>query len=474
MSRASRDSNTSPIAAAVPESSDTITASPQQPVNANLRSGDLTAPAAAQKGTTAERVGRHRWVICALLFFATTINYIDRQVLGLLAPDLQRSIGWNEIQYGYIVTAFQAAYAFGLIAVGGLMDKFGTRKGFSFAIVFWSLAAIAHTFARTAFGFGAARAALGFGEAGNFPAAVKTIAEWFPKKERAFAAGVFNSGSNVGAIIAPLTVPWIALNYGWQWAFILTGAIGFVWLGFWLALYRKPEEHAKLSAAELAYIRSDPPEPATKIPWARLLPHRQTWAVALGKLMTDPVWWFYLFWLLKFLNSTYGLTLDKIGLPLVVIYLAADVGSIGGGWLSSALIKRGWTINAARKTAMLVCAICVTPIMFASRASNVWTAVALIGLASAAHQGWSANVYTLVSDMFPRRAVGSVVGIAGMSGAIGGMFVATAVGYLLQATSSYVPLFIIAGFMYLAALLVIHLLAPRLTPASIETDTVSA
>jgi len=407
-------------------------------------------------------------VICALLFFATTINYVDRQVLGILATPLQKELGWSESDYGFIATAFTGAYAVGLVVVGRLMDWLGTRKGFSLAIIFWSLAAMGHAFARSAFGFGVARFALGLGEAGNFPAAIKTVAEWFPKKERAFATGIFNSGSNVGAIVAPLIVPWIAISYGWQWAFIITGAVGFVWLAFWLALYRPPEEHPRLSKAELAYIQSDPAEPVTKIPWLRLLPHRQTWAFAAGKFLTDPVWWFFLFWLPKFLNENHGLTLTGLGIPLVIIYVAADFGSIGGGYLSSALIKRGWSVNAGRKTAMLVCALCVVPIIFAVYAKDLWVAVALISLATAAHQGWSANLFTLVSDMFPRRVVGSVVGIGGFAGAVSGMLIATVTGLLLEWTGSYVPIFIFAASAYLFALLVIHLLVPRLESAGVE------
>ena len=423
--------------------------------------------AAVQEGVAA-RVGRYRWVICALLFFATTINYIDRQVLGILASPLQKELGWSESHYGWIAAAFTGAYAVGLLIVGRLMDRLGTRKGFSIAVVFWSVAAMGHALARTAFGFGVARAGLGLSEAGNFPAAIKTVAEWFPKKERALAAGIFNSGSNVGAIVAPLTVPWIAINYGWRWAFIVTGALGFVWLVFWITLYRKPEEHPRVSRAELAYIQSDPAEPVVKIPWARLLPHRQTWAFAAGKFCTDPIWWFFLFWLPKFLHETHGLTLSGLGLPLVVIYLAADVGSIGGGWLSSTLIRRGWSVNAARKTAMLICALCVVPIVFAVRASSLWVAVGLIALATSAHQGWSVNLFTLVSDMFPRRAVGSVVGIGGFVGSTSGMLIATVTGYLLQWTGSYVPIFFLAASAYLFALVVIHLLAPRLEPAKLE------
>ncbi len=424
-------------------------------------------------------IGKYRWVICALLFFATTINYIDRQVLGILATDdaFKAQIGWNEAEYGFVNTAFQAAYAIGLLVVGGLMDKFGTRKGFSISIVFWSVAAMCHSLARSAFGFGAARFALGLGEAGNFPAAIKTVAEWFPKKERAFATGIFNSGSNIGAILAPLSVPFIAVNYGWQWAFIITGALGFIWLFFWLAVYRKPEEHPKLSKAELAYIKSDAEDPPQKIAWSRLIPHRQTWAFAIGKFLTDPIWWVYLFWLPKFLNAKFSLNILQLGLPLIVIYVIADVGSIGGGWLSSFLIRKGWSVNAARKLTMLICAFLVIPIVYASITDNLWVSVILIGIAAAAHQGWSANIFTLASDMFPRQAVGSVVGIGGMAGSIGGMLIASTVGLILEGTKSaafpngnYFSIFVIAGSAYLLALLIIHLLAPRLEPANINYE----
>jgi ACS family hexuronate transporter-like MFS transporter len=436
------------------------------------QSAGATAVGSSMSAVTAigERIGKYRWVICAMLFFATTINYIDRQVLGILATDqhFKTAIGWNEAEYGYVNTAFQGAYALGLLVVGRLMDRFGTRKGFSFAIVFWSIAAMGHALARSAFGFGTARFFLGLGEAGNFPASIKTVAEWFPRKERALATGIFNSGSNVGAIAAPLVVPFIAVNYGWQWAFIITGTIGFIWLIFWLMIYQKPEEHPKVKAAELAHIQSDPAEPTTKIPWASLIPLRQTWAFAIGKFLTDPIWWVYLFWLPKFLNSNYKLNITQIGLPLVVIYVVADIGSIGGGYLSSTLIKRGWSVNKARKLAMLICAISVVPIVFAAKASNLWVAVGLVSLAAAAHQGWSANIFTMTSDMFPRRAIGSVVGFGGMAGSIGGMLIATTVGLILQYTGSYFPIFIMAGSAYLVALLVIHLLVPNLEPAKID------
>jgi ACS family hexuronate transporter-like MFS transporter len=414
----------------------------------------------------AARVGRLRWSICALLFFATTINYVDRQVIGILSKDLQTAFGWTEIDYGNIVAAFNAAYALGLLLAGRLMDRFGTKIGYAAALTVWSLAAIGHALARSAFGFGVARATLGLGESGNFPAAIKTVAEWFPKKERALATGIFNAGSNVGAIVAPLTVPWIALHYGWQWAFILTGAIGLVWLAFWIPLYFRPEAHPRISRAELAHIQSDPQDPpGAKIPWVRLIPHRETSAFAIGKYMTDPIWWFYLYWIPGFLRQNHGLDLSTIGLPLIAIYIVADVGSIGGGWLSCALIKRGWAINSARKTAMLVCALAVTPIVFASNVKSLWLAVGLVGLAAAAHQGWSANIFTMASDMFPRRAIGSVVGIGGMAGAFNGATMAVIVGYILQVTGgNYKIPFFIAGSAYLVALLIIHLLVPRIEP----------
>jgi len=420
------------------------------------------------EATAKARVGRFRWVVCGLLFVATTINYVDRQVIGILKPTLQGQMGWSEIDYGNIVFAFQLAYAVGLVLAGRMMDRLGTRTGFSLAIVVWSFAAMAHAWARSVAGFMAARLALGLGESGNFPASIKTVAEWFPRKERALATGIFNAGTNIGAVVAPLVVPWLTLRYGWPWAFIATGAVGFLWLALWLGLYARPEDHPRVSSEEVAYIRSDPPDPAGQVSWLRLLEYRQTWAFALGKFMTDPVWWLYLFWMPDLLHRNYGLNLTNIGLPLVVIYLVADVGSIGGGWLSSSLIKRGWSVNAGRKTAMLICALCVVPIVFASRASSLWVAVALVGLATSAHQGWSANIFTTASDMFPRRAVGSVVGIGGMAGAVGGMLIAKVTGYVLQWTGSYVVIFFVAGSVYLLALGLIQLLVPNLEPARLD------
>jgi len=398
----------------------------------------------------------YRWRICAMLFFATTINYIDRQVLGVLAPYLQTVIGWNEIQYGYIVTSFQAAYAIGLLVSGGVIDRLGTRIGYAISIAIWSLAAMSHALVQSVIGFAAARFALGLGEAGNFPAAIKTVAEWFPRKERALATGIFNSGSNVGAIVAPLAVPWITLRLGWHWAFLFTGFLSATWLIAWLTVYRRGGTPVQ-----------DDEETASKLPWGHLLAYRQTWAFLLGKFITDPVWWFLTFWLPKFLNSEHGLTLTDIGPPLVAIYVMADCGSIAGGWIASVFLRRGWSANRARKSAMLICASAVVPVIFAAKARNLWTAVALLGLAAASHQGWSANLFTLVSDMFPRRAVASVVGIGGFGGAVAGMLIATFTGFLLQFTGSYVPLFVMASSAYLLALLVIHLLVPKLQPADV-------
>ncbi len=417
---------------------------------------------AAISSAVIEKTGHFRWTIVALIFLATTVNYVDRQVIGILAPVLQKEIGWNNIEYGYIVTAFTAAYAIGMLVMGRVIDLIGTKIGYALSLTGWSLAAIGHALARSAFGFGVARFSLGIFEAANFPAAIKTVAEWFPKKERAFATGLFNAGSNVGAVVAPLVVPWITLTWGWQEAFIFTGAIGLLWLILWFWLYEKPQQHKRLSKKELAYIQSDPADPPAKIPWKQLFRYRGAWAFALGKFLTDPVWWFYLYWIPSFLNSNYGITLNKIGIPLIIIYVMADVGSIGGGWLSSAFIKRGWSINRGRKAAMLICALCVVPIMFASQASNVWIAVGLLSLATAAHQGWSANLFTTVSDIFPRKAVASVVGLGGTAGAIGGMFIASAAGFILQFTGSYHMLFIIAGSAYLLALFAINLLVPQI------------
>jgi MFS transporter, ACS family, hexuronate transporter len=409
-----------------------------------------------------------RWTVCALLFFATTINYVDRQVLSLLAKTLETHIGWNDLQYSNITTAFVAAYAVGLLGAGRLLDKYGTRLGFAVAVVVWSFAAMAHAAATTAFTFGVARALLGLGEAANFPACIKTVAEWFPKKERAHATGIFNSGSNLGATAAIVAVPVLTARWGWQAAFIWTGALGFIWLAFWLWLYRRPDEHPAVSDEELAIVQSDPPDKTESTPWARLFPHKETWAFSVGKFLTDGVWWFYLFWLPKYLQETFSLSLSQIIIPTLVVYNGSTVGSIAGGMLSSRLIDRGWSINAARKTAMLVCAVAVLPVLYAPFSHSMWLTVGLVTLATAAHQGWSANLFTTASDMFPRAAVASVVGIGGTLGAVGGVLLQKATGYIVTWTHSYFWVFVMAGTLYLFALGIIQLLTPRLEPAKLE------
>jgi ACS family hexuronate transporter-like MFS transporter len=446
----------------------------------------LPAERAKVAAAAAPHRGHYRWMICGLLFLATTINYIDRQVIGILKPMLQTQFGWSEIDYGDLVFAFQLAYAIGFLFAGRVMDTFGTKRGYALALTVWSIAAMATAratwfgppvaaalavfgvkYSASVAGFLAARFVLGLGESGNFPAAIKTIAEWFPRSERALATGIFNAGTNVGAIITPAIVPFIAVRFGWEWAFLGTGAVGLAWLIVWWAMYDRPDRHPRVSAAELAHIRSDPADQPAAIPWAALLGHRQAWAFAIAKAMTDPIWWLYLFWMPDFFSRNYGLSLLELGPPIIVIYLVADIGSVGGGWLSSSLIHRGWSVNAARKTAMFICAVAVVPIIAASQIQSMWAAVALISLAAAAHQGWSANVFTLTSDMFPRQAVGSVVGIGGTAGAVGGMVIAKITGYILQTTGSYLPVFIIAGTTYLVTLGIVHLLVPRLEPVRV-------
>jgi MFS transporter, ACS family, aldohexuronate transporter len=395
---------------------------------------------------------------------------MDRQVLGVLKTTLQHDLGWNEIEYANLVTAFQAAYAIGMLAVGWLVDRLGAKVGYALAMIFWSVAAIAHAGCASLTSFLVARSALGFWEAGVFPASIKAVADWFPRKERALATGIFNAGTSVGAMATPLLVPWITLRWGWRWAFVGTGALGVLWLVLWLTFYGKPEEDSRVSQEELAYIRSDRHVPLQAIRWSQLFPLRQTWAFVIGKFMLDPIWWFYLFWVPDFLQRKHGLALAQIGLPLVIIYLISDVGSIGGGWISSTLIHRGTSVNRARKLAMLICALTVVPIVFAYDAQNLWVAVGLIGLAAAGHQGFSANLFTMTSDLFPTQAVASVVGIGGMAGAVGGMFIAKLVGFILQRSGSYRIPFLIAGLSYLLAVGVIHLLTPRLKPVQFSAD----
>jgi len=426
---------------------------------------DLASSTPVQHSSTA---GRFRWVICTLLLFGVTKNYMDRQVLGVLKTTLQHDLGWNEIDYSNLVFAFQAAYAVGMVFVGRLVDRLGTRLGYALSMVFWSLASLAHAAGNSFLSFVVLRSALGLGESGVFPASIKTVAEWFPQKERALATGIFNAGSNFGAILTPLIVPWITMRFGWRMAFIVTGSLGFLWLLFWLLLYRKPEEHPHLSKDELRYIVGGRPAAPQKIKWARLIAYRQTWAFVVGKFTTDPIWWFLLFWIPDFLQRNHGLKLMQIGPPIMVIYVLGDIGSVGGGWLSSAMIQHGNSVNVSRKTAMLVCALSVVPIVFTYKIESLWGAVLLISLAAAAHQGFSANLFSLTSDIFPAQAVGSVVGIGGMAGAIGGMLMAKIVGYVLQWTGSYIIPFLIAVSAYLMALAFVHFLTPRLDPAYIR------
>jgi ACS family hexuronate transporter-like MFS transporter len=422
-------------------------------------------PAGDLAGAGTRRFG-YRWTVLALLFAATTINYLDRQVLGILAPTLGRELGWTEIDYGRIVSWFSFAYGFGLLLTGRLFDWIGTRLAYSLSVIVWSLACMGHAMVSTVAGFSLARLALGLGEAGNFPGAVKTVAEWFPKKERAFATGIFNAGTNVGVVLAPVIVPWITVTWGWRWAFIGTGAIGFAWLAVWLLMYRDLNAHPRVSPAEAAYIRSDGPEATVRVGWSRLIRYPQTWAFIVGKSFTDPVWFFYLFWLPKFLDADFGVRLSALAAPLVVIYVVADFGSVGGGWLSSALIARGWSVNAGRKTALLAAALAIVPTAFAPFVGSMWTAVALVSVAAAAHQWWSCNLFTLVSDMFPRSAVASVVGMGGFMGAMSSMAFQRSTGILLEATGgNYTPIFLVCGVAYLAALTIIHVLVPRMSPA---------
>jgi len=398
-------------------------------------------------GTLRQTAPRLRWYVCGLLFFATTINYVDRQVLGLLSPVLEKEFHWREADYGWIVFAFQLAYALMMPLAGRLIDWVGTRLGYAVAVTVWSAAAMSHALARSALGFGAARFALGLSESANFPAAIRTVADWFPQRERALANGIFNSGANVGAVVAPLTVPFIALHFGWRAAFVATGAGGLTWVLLWWWFMRGPRQGQSPAATA---------EPTPHL--SGLLTTRATWAFILGKFLTDPAWWFYLFWLPKFLHRVYGLDLSHLGLPIVVVYQLSAIGSIGGGWIPSALVKRGWPPNRARGTALLICALTVTAVVFVGTSHlNMWMAVLLLGVATASHQGFSANLYTLPSDLFPSNAVASVVGIGGFAGAVGGMLIAPAVGYWLDwSHGAYAPLFVIAGSVYLVAFAVIH------------------
>ena len=415
----------------------------------------------------AANAGRYRWVIVALLFAATAINYIDRQMIGVLKPTLVAEFGWTESDFANIVFWFQVAYAIGYVGFGRIVDVVGARLGYSIAIVIWTIGHMAHGFATGVASFAAARFGLGIGESGNFPAGIRAVTDWFPQRERAFAIGLFNAGANVGAIITPLLVPVLVLYFGWRSAFFITGIFGVVWLAAWWFIYRHPAEHKRITPGELAWIQQDPADPVEQIGWSRLLSVRETWAYALGKFLIDPIWWFFLFWLPGYLFERYDMDLKTFGLPLAAIYLISDFGSIFGGWMSSRLIKAGRTPNFARKSTMLLCALAVTPIWFAQSIDSVWAAVLIIGLATAAHQAFSANLYTLPSDVFPRGAVGSVIGIGGTVGALGGMGMALFTGYILDSTGSYEILFAICASAYLLALAVVHLLSPRLAPANV-------
>ncbi len=415
----------------------------------------------------------YRWQIIALLFVATTINYLDRQVISLLKPTLERVFDWTETDYSYIVMAFQGAYALSFVCFGWGIDRVGAKIGYSVSVFVWSIGAMLHAVASSTFSFGVFRALLGLGEGGNFPASIKTVTEWFPQKERALATGVFNSGTNIGAVAAPLMVPWILGNYGWQAAFLVTGAIGFVWLFFWWIYYEKPNRHQKISPEELAYVNESSPNEETQVPvrWITLLNRRQTWAFIMGKLFTDPVWWFFLFWLPSFLASTFHVDLTRPSLPLIVIYSSATIGSVGGGYISGYFLRRGWSVNWSRKTAMLLFAVCIVPIMAIQFATSLWLVIGLLSMAVAAHQAWSANLFTLVSDLVPKKAVSSVVGIGGMAGSLGGMLFPLLVGSLLDnykalgnIGTGYNILFVICGSAYLVALTIIHLLVPTMKP----------
>jgi ACS family hexuronate transporter-like MFS transporter len=427
----------------------------------------------------ASTIKNYRWTICALVFFATTVNYLDRQVISLLKSVLSEDLSWDDGDYANVEIAFKLAYSFGMLVAGNFIDKLGTKKGYALATGFWSLAAMGHGFANSTLGFIIARTALGVSEAGNFPAAIKTTAEWFPKKERAFATGIFNSGTNIGAIIAPLTVPFIAVAWGWKWAFIITGAVGFIWLVLWQMYYTTPSESKKLSKEEFDYIHSDKEDEEIekaskdeKVPWIKLLGYRQTWAFALGKFLTDPVWWFYLFWLPDFLQSEYNLTLVEIAVPVAVVYIISTIGSVGGGYLPMFFINRDMPAFKARKTAMFLFALCVLPVVFSQYAGEVsmWMAVLVIGIAAAAHQAWSANIFTTVSDMFPKKATASVTGIGGMAGGMGGIVLTWAIQKNLfvhyreigQIEKAYFIMFLICGAAYLFAWVIMHLLVPKM------------
>ena len=412
-----------------------------------------------------KNIGNYRWRVLVLIFFATTINYIDRQVLGMLKPYIAQDLGWTESGYGYIVTSFQVAYAMGLLFAGRILDKIGTKSGYTIAIAIWSFAGMAHAAARSVFSFGVARFFLGLGESANFPAAIKSVAEWFPKKERALATGFFNSGSSIGAIVAPIIVTSVTVVYGWQWAFLITGGLGFIWIVFWVLFYKLPQNHAKLSKSEYIHILSDQDsENDQSMSWREIIAYRQTKAICMTRFITDWVWWFFLFWGPAFLNKTFGVNLQEVVLPLIIIYSSAAFGGIFIGWVSSTFIKSGKSIDYSRKTSILICALIVLPIMAAPKINNLWIVTGLISMATAAHQGWASNIFTIVSDIFPKKVVGTVVGLSGFSGAVGGALAASLVGLVLQSTNSYFLILSVAGFSYLIAWMILKLMIPKIEP----------
>ncbi|WPQ61039.1 MFS transporter [Chitinophaga sancti] len=416
----------------------------------------------------------YRWVICGMLFFATTINYLDRQVVGYLKPILEKQFNWTETDYSHIVMAFTASYAIGLLVFGRIIDKIGSKMGYTISIAVWSLAAILHAVVRSTLGFGIIRAFLGLGESGNFPSAIKTVVEWFPKNERAMATGIFDSGSNIGAVAAPLVIPWLLGAFGWQAAFIITGSLGGLWLIGWVLTYDKPENHKKVSAAELALIKSDN-EPLLNgtVSWSWLFGLKQTWVFIIGKFFTDPIWYFFMYWLPSYFSSAFHLDLKKPSPPLIIIYTAATLGALGGGYLSSFLLKRGWPVYKARKMALLISALVVLPIFASRYTENIWIVVSLISLSIAGNAAWSANIYTVVSDILPSGAVSSVIGIGGMAGAVGGVLFPIAIGLVLdhykalnQITAGYNIIFIYCSLSFLLAWLLIHFLLPKMTPVT--------
>ena len=430
--------------------------------------GSESAPSIADM-VPAGRMSRQRWIICALLFLATVLAYVDRGVIAFLKNTLESVIpGLNDAKYGVITAAFTAAYAIGMLVAGGLTDKLGTRKAFAIAIGMWSVAAMLPGAAFSVITFGVAMFLLGLGEAANFPACIKTVAEWFPKRERTLATGIFNSGANVGNIVVPLIVPALVAVVSWRGAFVVAGALGIVWMVFWLIYYRPPELHPKVSKAELALILSDPTEKVQRVPWSHVLPCKETWAFAIGKFLTDPIWWFYLFWIPGYLQSTFHLSLSQSRTPVVMAYAISIIGSIGAGLVFQFLIDHGKTSNVARKTTMLICALLIVPIFLTPFVHQLWVVVALLGMATAGHQGWSANLFTLPSDMFPKSAVASVTGIGGMAGAVGGALLQLGTGFIVYLTHSYVTLFVIACLAYPLAFIVIHSISPRLAPARMK------